>query len=401
MAVQRNIALDLVEQVKTYLTPDVLQKASIQIGESSGATQKALGGIIPTLLGGLANTASTSDGAQQIARMLDVGKFDGSGLGNIASIFEGGAATSGAITAGRGILDTLFGGKLSGIVDNIARFAGIRPESASSLLAMAAPLVMQVLGKQRSTFGLSAGSLAGLLGEQRGFLSGLLPAGLGSLIGLSGLTSGLSDLGASAAGATSRIRRDVQDTVTESRRKYLIPLAVLALLIIGAFAWFNWPGTTTPIGTTVAKISALQLPGGLSISVPEGSFNFSVANWLASPDTKVPKRFVFDNLNFETGTTQLTPESVPTVNNLVSVLKAYPGTAVALEGYTDNTGDAGANQKLSLDRATAVKQLLVTGGVDDARVSANGFGQESPIAPNDTEQGRAKNRRLELVVVKR
>ena len=80
---------------------------------------------------------------------------------------------------------------------------------------------------------------------------------------------------------------------------------------------------------------------------------------------------------------------------------AYPGTSVALEGYTDNTGDAAANQKLSLDRATAVKQAMVTGGIDESRVAATGYGQENPVAPNDTEEGRAKNRRLELVVVKR
>jgi outer membrane protein OmpA-like peptidoglycan-associated protein len=115
----------------------------------------------------------------------------------------------------------------------------------------------------------------------------------------------------------------------------------------------------------------------------------------------VPKRFVFEDLNFETGSTQLTPESVGTVNSLVAVLTAYPAVNVALEGHTDNTGDPAANKKLSLDRATAVKDLMVKGGIAEARMTASGYGQENPVAPNETDQGRAKNRRLEMVVGKR
>ena len=146
----------------------------------------------------------------------------------------------------------------------------------------------------------------------------------------------------------------------------------------------------------------VQLPGGMKVSVPEGSFNYSLQQWLAgTTDTKVPKRFVFDNLNFETGSTQLTPDSVPTVDSLVMILKAYPSVAVSLEGHTDNTGDAGSNKKLSLDRAVAVKGIMVKGGIAEARIGTDGYGEEKPIAPNETEEGRAKNRRTELVVEKR
>ncbi len=115
----------------------------------------------------------------------------------------------------------------------------------------------------------------------------------------------------------------------------------------------------------------------------------------------MPKRFVFDHLNFESASTALTPESRPTVDSVAAILKAYPAVAVALEGHTDASGDAEANKKLSLDRAAAVKDLLVAGGVADSRITTSGFGMEKPIAPNDTEDGRARNRRLELVVEKR
>ena len=117
--------------------------------------------------------------------------------------------------------------------------------------------------------------------------------------------------------------------------------------------------------------------------------------------TTVPKRFVFDNLNFETASTQLTSNSIPTVDSLVMIMKAYPNVAVRLEGHTDNTGDAAANKKLSFDRAVVVKEIMVKGGIADARIDIDGYGQEKPVAPNETEEGRAKNRRTELVVAKR
>ena len=148
--------------------------------------------------------------------------------------------------------------------------------------------------------------------------------------------------------------------------------------------------------------ASFSSPGERRISVPEGSFNFSLASWLAgTTDTKVPKRFVFDDLNFERDSTTLTPESVPTVKTLITVLKAYPEVSVALEGHTDATGDPSANKRLSLQRADAVKQIMVQGGIPGSRITATGYGAESPLASNDTAQGRAKNRRLELVVLSR
>jgi outer membrane protein OmpA-like peptidoglycan-associated protein len=146
----------------------------------------------------------------------------------------------------------------------------------------------------------------------------------------------------------------------------------------------------------------MALPGGMSLSLPENSFNYNLAKYLANTtDTTVPRTFVFDRLNFASGTTRLTPDSVQTVNDLAAILKAYPTAAVQLEGHTDNTGDAEANKKLSQDRADAVKELLVKGGVDGGRLSTAGYGQEKPVASNATEDGKAKNRRLELVVAKK
>jgi OmpA-OmpF porin, OOP family len=309
---------------------------------------------VPTLVSALMNTASTNEGAQQLARTLDTGKYDGSALNSVTSLFGGGMTTQSALGAGRGILDSLFGSKLSGVSDLIARFAGVRAESATSLLALAAPLVMHVIGQQRAASGSDAYSLARLLGSQKDLLTGLLPAGLGSLLGWSGVTSGVQEVGSSVAGAASRVAHEVASAPSAvGRQNWLAPLLILGALALGTLLWLSWP--TSSVREAARRISELQLPGGVRISVPEGSFNFSLANWLAgTTDTRVPKRFVFDNLNFERDSTKLTPESISTVNTLMTVLTAYPGVSVALEGHTDSTGDPSANKKLSLDRADAV-----------------------------------------------
>jgi OOP family OmpA-OmpF porin len=388
------MAIDLVDLVKGYLTAEIIQQAAIHVGESSGATQKALAGIVPTIVGALTNMASTHDGALQLVRLLDAGTYDGSALNSVTSLFGGGATTTqSAASAGKGILDSLFGARIGSVADLIARFADVRTDSAASLLALAAPLVLHVLGRERASIGPAVSALANLLGEQRSLLTSL-PLGLGSVLGWS----------PSHAGVASRLTREVAQVASSaSRTSWVGPLLVLSALTLSFLGWLGWPSTSPePVAQAARKISELQLPTGFRISVPEGSFNFNLATWLASTsDTRVPRRFVFEDLNFEPGSTRLTPESTATVYSLVAILKAYSAVSVALEGHTDDTGDPAANRKLSFDRALAVRELMVVSGIGESRIAWAGFGQEKPIASNDTEQGRAKNRRLELIVVKR
>jgi OOP family OmpA-OmpF porin len=82
----------------------------------------------------------------------------------------------------------------------------------------------------------------------------------------------------------------------------------------------------------------------------------------------------------------------------VEALKAEGGVAVIVEGHTDSVGSDAYNKKLSLRRADAVRQYLVKHGIPADRITAEGFGESSPVASNDTEDGRAQNRRVELRV---
>ena len=107
--------------------------------------------------------------------------------------------------------------------------------------------------------------------------------------------------------------------------------------------------------------------------------------------------FVTLYINFDTGKSDLKDDGVRAVQEIVKALQSNPSLAISIEGHTDNVGDAASNKTLSESRAKSVMNAVVAGGIDASRLSAVGRGQESPIADNRTEEGRAKNRRVELV----
>ena len=98
---------------------------------------------------------------------------------------------------------------------------------------------------------------------------------------------------------------------------------------------------------------------------------------------------------FDSGAATLKPGGRKAVDNLAQLMQKQPGRNVAIEGYTDSTGSAETNQRLSEARAQAVKQVLVDRGVDSARIQTRGMGSQYPIASNETAVGRQLNRRVE------
>jgi OOP family OmpA-OmpF porin len=102
-------------------------------------------------------------------------------------------------------------------------------------------------------------------------------------------------------------------------------------------------------------------------------------------------------INFDTGKSTVKPESKPIIEQIVQMLKANPDFKISVEGHTDNVGNPESNKVLSDDRAKAVVTAIVAQGIDAKCLTAVGYGQDKPIADNKTEEGRAKNRRVELV----
>jgi len=106
-----------------------------------------------------------------------------------------------------------------------------------------------------------------------------------------------------------------------------------------------------------------------------------------------------DGVTFDVDSSSLKPQFRATLNDISQSLKTYPDSLVDVYGHTDSTGSDQYNQSLSERRASTVANYMVTQGVSAARVRSQGFGETMPIAGNDTDEGRALNRRVEIKIV--
>ena len=107
--------------------------------------------------------------------------------------------------------------------------------------------------------------------------------------------------------------------------------------------------------------------------------------------------FITLYINFETGKSDIKSDSQKTIDQILQMLKNNPTLKVSIDGHTDNVGSSQSNQTLSENRAKAIMASLTGRGIEGARLASKGWGSTKPIADNKTEEGRAKNRRVEIV----
>jgi outer membrane protein OmpA-like peptidoglycan-associated protein len=173
---------------------------------------------------------------------------------------------------------------------------------------------------------------------------------------------------------------------------------------------------------TISRVQTDEL-GNYLITLPVGkdyAFNVNRRGYLfysgnyslkdKSPDSTYEKNIplqpievnatiVLKNIFFESNKYDLKPESQVELDKLVQLMQENPTLKIQIEGYTDNIGNKADNIHLSENRAKAVVNYLLSKGIAASRLTAKGFGETNPVAGNDTEEGRAQNRRTELKVV--
>jgi len=162
--------------------------------------------------------------------------------------------------------------------------------------------------------------------------------------------------------------------------------------------------TTLKVATGGKEVWVRVEPG--IFSAPTQSYKLQVVE-VAAMQQVVSANKLLDELNkagfialyitFDTAKADLKADGRATVAEIVKMLKSAPTLKISIEGHTDNVGQPAANKALSENRARSVMAAIVAGGIDAKRLSSAGFGQERPIADNRSEDGRAKNRRVELV----
>jgi OOP family OmpA-OmpF porin len=113
----------------------------------------------------------------------------------------------------------------------------------------------------------------------------------------------------------------------------------------------------------------------------------------------INQSFRLDNVYFDQSSYVLRPESFPQLNKLAKTLTTVPKLVIEIAGHTDNVGDRRLNQTLSENRAKIIRTYLIRNGIDERRLRPNGYGDKRPAAPNDSEENKRKNRRVEFVVL--
>jgi outer membrane protein OmpA-like peptidoglycan-associated protein len=196
------------------------------------------------------------------------------------------------------------------------------------------------------------------------------------------------------AGQAGQAARDAGQATADATRQ-----AGQATADAGRAAASAAAGATAGIGAFVSR----RLPSNVDLNVPERGVESQVIVFITDPARPLEPAtwFNFDRLTFETGSATLRPESREQLRNVAEILKAYPTVKVKIGGYTDNTGDPTANVTLSQARATNVMNEIIAFGVPAGRITAEGFGQQFPVADNSTEAGRAQNRRIALRVTEK
>ena len=214
---------NILDMFKDAVGDQIIDQASGFLGESKEGTTKAIGGLLPGLLGGLVNKGSSESGAQSILDFLGKNDMGGGLLDNLGGLFSGGEATTNLMNSGGGILDFIFGGGSSAtgkIIDTVTSLAGLKRGSTSSLLRMAAPLLMGVIGKHVKSKALGALGLKNLLGSQVPMLQKLAPAGLFNSMGigsaLSGIASGLGNMGDKVVSTAGNVVETGAETVKKA-----------------------------------------------------------------------------------------------------------------------------------------------------------------------------------------
>jgi hypothetical protein len=362
--------MNILSLIQNQLSAQTIGQISNAVGEGQEQTKSALSTAFPALLGSLVGKANASpSGLGEIFNTIKQGQLQGGWTDSVGQAISGGPAPA----ARQSLLSSILGSKLGPVADFIASRCGIRGGSATSLLGMAAPLLMGTLGKQVSSQGLGEAGLGQLLSSQTHYLKDAIPSGLANTLGIGNLLSGTQATSAPARAAEPAQRE------TTSRETYREPAQasdgsgilkwawVPLLLAVGA--WFvasrmNRPSNVggTPERTAYATGSA-QGPRTLAPVQSPRTMDLSSLNLTPGGTAdNLAKSIASGNWNNTIELSSSTPDSVKQIS---SVLSAAPSVKVRITGRGDT-------QEAGLGRANSIKNALIAAGISESRIMTSG-----------------------------
>ena len=380
----------MLDAVRELVTPDLVSRMSAHTGESEAMVSKGFGAVIPLLLSSVAGKVDDTSFMSHLASVAGDTVGDANALTRLPQVVTGAAGVDTTTATGRW-LSSLFGSNLSGVIDGVARYAGVGRGSSGSLLSMAAPIVLGYLGRLMRSDSLSAAGLADRLRSQSSAFAAAVPPGLTSLLPAARVPADVDrtiDRDAVPAAAVA--------AAAPSHRGWAVPLLVGALAIGGLMWWSGRHNVPPPQTASVETHTSFALPNPTEIPKPVGTSGTIPTVAVPAPSRDSMK---FDRIEFNNGSLTLTSVSRERLDRIADALTAHPGARIQIAGYTDANGSAAANLALSRARANAVRDALRAKGIDTDRIQAEGYGSLNPVASNDTEEGRAQNRRVTVEVI--
>ncbi len=342
------------------------------LGQPEQSVSRGLQTSITSIFAALASKAGDSAALRRIMDLAPSGAdMNWSQLAGEAS-----KPNSTLLSGGKRIVSGLFGNSEGAVTGWISREHGLPSGAASTMMAMAAPMVMGFLHRRMRTDGTDIAGLGRALQAESPAIRRALPAGLDDLL-----------LPATATTTTAANPVIAQAVQHESRSSVWIPVAVaLGLALFGFFFLLHHARRPTvaqvvPYPTAPTTGSANREAAGTSTVATQSPKNINLHNV---------------NLRYMTGSAALRPDSEKRLHEVASMLRANPDVHMKISGYTDDVGSANQNLRLSQARAEGVMAELVRAGVPPDRLTAQGFGEQNPIASNSTSPGRAQNRRVTI-----
>lgn len=404
------MSINLLSMATQALGGDFAQRVGQLMGETEGSAQSALGGMLPAILGTVAQKGGSADGAAGILAMVTGPHVNGSWLDNIGAIMTPGSAQAGPVAqAGTAILGTLFGDKLGGLVSIVASMSGLKSGNVSGLLQMVAPLVMSVLAKHVSSNKLDAGGLQGLLQGQQSSLAAAIDPRLGGALGLAGLISSVmgsgagnvagavaaasSSLGGAAGGALgtatgalgsagSAMSGAAGAAVGMAKAgggglMRWLPWLIGAVILLWLFKSCMGPAQKVAEAPAAAPApAAVPAPPPASPKPVEAAKPAEPTKAAEAPTAKpaAPSSAALASMPplvkvyFASGQSGPSAEALGTLKPIVDYAKADPAAKLRLSGFHDKTGSPAANQELAKNRAKGIAAQLVAAGIAESRL---------------------------------